>query len=54
MRVYTLTIAPSEEEVTGLKPGTYVAHVSDEAVSIAFKPKGKHVFRVARAMDEEK
>ena len=54
MRTYTLTVKADEEEVTGLKPGVYVAHVSDEAVSIAFKPQGKHTFRVARAMQEEK
>jgi hypothetical protein len=54
VRVYTLRITAAEEDVTGLKPGVYVAHVSDDAVSIAFKPQGKHTFRVARAMEEEK
>jgi hypothetical protein len=54
MRVYTLTIRTKSDEVaTGLKRGTYVAHVSEDAVTIAFKPVGKATFRVGRAMEKE-
>jgi hypothetical protein len=54
MRVYTLTITTKADEVaTGLARGTYVAHVSDDAVTIAFKPAGKATFRVGRAMEKE-
>jgi hypothetical protein len=55
MRIYTLTISTEAEEMaTGLKRGTYVAHVSDDAVTIAYKPHDKSAFRVGRAMEEEK
>jgi hypothetical protein len=55
VRVYTLTILTKSDEVaTGLARGTYVAHVSDDAVTIMFKPEGKSAFRVGRAMEEEK
>lgn len=55
MRIYTLTITTkADETATGLARGTYVAHVSDDAVTIMFKPVGKPTFRVGRAMDEEK
>lgn len=53
MRVYTMTIA-DEGDATGLKPGTYVAHVSDDAVTFMFKPKGATTFRVGCPMSEEK
>jgi hypothetical protein len=53
VRVYTLTIT-ADDEVTGLKPGTYVAHVSDDAVTITFKPRNSGTFRPGRTMEEEK
>jgi hypothetical protein len=55
MRVYTLNITTkADETATGLARGTYVAHVSDDAVTIMFKPASKSAFRVGRSMDEER
>jgi hypothetical protein len=55
VRIYTLSITTkADEAATGLARGTYVAHVSDDAVTIAFKPIDKSAFRVGRAMEEEK
>jgi hypothetical protein len=53
VRVYTLTIGKEDADVTGLEPGTYVAHVSDESLTIMFRPVGERTFRLGKPMEEE-
>jgi hypothetical protein len=54
VRIYTLTISNEDAAVTGLEPGTYCTHVSDESLTIMFRPVGERTFRLAKPMEEEK
>ena len=56
MVILTTTISHRDEERTGLKPGQYVIHLSDDGRvgSLMFRPEFASTFRAGVALDEDK